>query len=267
MAASAKKDGAFGLGKGPGYGTLHHVRFETVFEQGVQDVVLIYRLPDRMEDVSIAFHLQQLKIAVFRRASALYQTAYSNKEDWTSKCQEYSVTNTFRKIIYGQFDGPILPAYVISVILNIQEPRWKKFLTISIIVKHNHQVVLKQRKKHAVYNRVGLMNLSAQIGEEHSPPDPYPSTVFDKISFVQDPPPPPPPPPPPQQVQPAPPQARPQPGRASSGKGKNPHLDAARKARIQARAANILSEDEGGEEGETQHKRRKSDKAGKAQRR
>jgi hypothetical protein len=188
--ARAKKDGGFGLGKAACFGILYHNRFRDPFQQAVNDVVQTYYLPDTMPRDVIAFHINKLRISLFGYVEALYQDALNKKEPWVKDCQSYSLTNTFRKILYRGYYSSDLPAYIPAIIRGIPNQRWNKFLTISIIVRHNHDIVAKQANNLAVHDRVKLMNASGMVGAPDAPQSPFPKEFFYTISFIDPPQPP-----------------------------------------------------------------------------
>ena len=97
--------------------------------------------------------------------------------------------------MYGDYFSSELPEYIPKVIREISNERWKKFLTLCIVVRHNHAVAARQSGK-VVYNSVKLMNVTGVVGAVDAPDAPFQKEFFDTINFVDAPRPPEPAPPP-----------------------------------------------------------------------
>ena len=137
-----------------------------------------------------------LRIALYGCLEATYHNAASKRELWT-----HSLTNSFRKILYGGYYSLTLPAPVPTTIRTVQDERWKKILTKAILVRHNHlraftrprylpmylflvrhnhEVAAKQFAKAAVHDQAVLTNASGVIGA--AAPAPFPKEFFESIN-------------------------------------------------------------------------------------
>ncbi len=65
-----------------------------------------------------------------------------------------------RKMCFGLYIGPHLPAYFITEFNAIECPRWKLFFIRRVLVYHNH---LHSRIKVKIYVKTGILDYSANL--------------------------------------------------------------------------------------------------------
>ena len=83
---------------------------------------------------------------MFTEFDDLYRTAGEKQEEWKTKIQVTSITNTVRNIMFERIS---MPPYIPRIIKAIKYPRWKLFFTLRIIVMHNHMVFTAQQAPEA----------------------------------------------------------------------------------------------------------------------
>jgi hypothetical protein len=57
------------------------------------------------------------------------------------KMEWNGVSDTIRRFVFGIYERDQIPVYIESAVLDIEDPKWKAFLTQRLIVKHNHHTV------------------------------------------------------------------------------------------------------------------------------
>jgi len=181
--AEQRPDGASGLGKCCGYGTLFQSRFEAPFQRAVDATITDVHLPPVVDKEIITHYLQSLRLNVFTEFDDVYRTAVEKQEEWAAKIKGTSITNTVRKIIFGEYLHAVLPSYIPRIIKAIKDPRWKRFFTLRIIVMHNHMVFTAQRAMAAVSVRVRLMNTAGVVDEENRLQEPKSKAWFDNLQL------------------------------------------------------------------------------------
>jgi hypothetical protein len=71
------------------------------------------------------------------------------------------------KMIYGEYFHAVLPPYIPRVINAIENPRWRPFLTLRIIVMHNHVAFAAEQGSPANSYTLRLTNTEGVINEEN----------------------------------------------------------------------------------------------------
>jgi hypothetical protein len=92
-----KEDGAKGLDKCCGYGTVFQSRFEAPFLRAVHATISNILLPTVLDKDRIAFYLQAMSINVFTEFENVYRTGVENQEDLVNKTNTYHVAFAARQ--------------------------------------------------------------------------------------------------------------------------------------------------------------------------
>ena len=90
----------------------------------------------------------------------MLQAKRNSVVEWTTSCKSYSLTNSFRKNLYGRYYSTTLPAYIPTTDCAAQDDWWKKILSKPILVRNSHEVAARQSAKAAIHDQFPLMKAS-----------------------------------------------------------------------------------------------------------
>ena len=124
-----------------GFGYLYNHECDQQFNQALNHTMQRIHLPDgNVFDAALTKTILSMLKNQFAEYSKPVHLTLQDKEGH-QKMEWNGVSDTIRRFVFGIYERDQIPVYIESAVLDIEDPKWKAFLTQRLIVKHNHHTV------------------------------------------------------------------------------------------------------------------------------